>query len=64
MKKYNFNDLDLKIIEILKQDGRASNQKIATDLGVTTSVVATRIRRMSDAKAMKIIAVSDFSAFN
>jgi len=31
---------------------------------VTTSMVATRIRRMEDAKAMKIVAVSDFSAFN
>jgi len=48
----------------LKQDGRTSNQKIADGLGVTTSMVATRIRRMEDAKAMKIVAVSDFSAFN
>ena len=48
----------------MKQDGRTSNQKIADGLGVTTSMVATRIRRMEDAKAMKIVAVSDFSAFN
>lgn len=64
MANYQFSDLDLQIIDILKRDGRASNQKIATDLGVTTSVVATRIRRMSKAKAMKIIAVTDFSAFD
>ena len=33
-------------------------------LGVTTSMVATRIRRMEQAKAMKVVAVSDFSAFD
>lgn len=64
MAPYKFTELDKKIIELLKLDGRASNQKIANELGVTTSVVATRIRKMSDAKAMKIIAVADFSAFN
>lgn len=61
---FQFNDLDKQIIRILKKDGRTSNQKIADKLGVTTSMVATRIRRMEDAKAMKIVAVSDFSAFD
>jgi len=61
---FQFNDLDKKIIKILKKDGRTSNQKIADSLGVTTSMVATRIRRMEDAKAMKVVAVSDFSAFD
>lgn len=61
---FEFSDLDNSIIEILKNDGRASNQKVADKLGVTTSVISTRIRRMEQAKAMKIVAVSDFSAFN
>lgn len=61
---FKFSELDTKIVKILKKDGRTSNQKIADVLGVTTSMVATRIRRMEDAKAMKIVAVSDFSAFN
>ena len=61
---FQFSELDLSIIEILKQDGRTSNQKIADILGVTTSMVATRIRRMETAKAMKVVAVSDFSAFD
>ena len=61
---FEFSELDLKIIEILKKDGRTSNHKIAEDLDVTTTVVATRIRRMEKAKAMKIVAVSDFSAYN
>ncbi len=61
---FEFNDLDKSIIKILKMDGRTSNQKIADELNVTTSMVATRIRRMEQAKAMKVVAVSDFSAFD
>jgi len=62
--KFEFSELDTSIIKILKVDGRTSNQKIADQLGVTTSMVATRIKRMEQAKAMKIVAVSDFSAFD
>lgn len=61
---YDFSEVDLKIIEILKKDGRTSNHKIAEMLDVTTTIVATRIRRMEKAQAMKIVAVSDFSAYN
>jgi len=63
-QNFEFSDLDRSIIAILKKDGRTSNQKIADVLGVTTSMVATRIRRMEQAKAMKVVAVSDFSAFD
>ena len=61
---FEFSELDNDIIGILKKDGRTSNQKIADVLGVTTSMIATRIRRMEQAKAMKVVAVSDFSAFD
>ena len=60
---FEFSELDRQIIEMLKEDGRTSNHTIAEKLGVTTSVVATRIRRMEKAKAMKVVAVSDFSAY-
>lgn len=62
--EFEFTDLDLSILKILKQDGRTSNQKIADTLGVTTSIVGTRIKRMEEAKAMKIVAVADFSALD
>jgi len=61
---FEFSELDLKIIEILKKDGRASNHKIAEALDVTTTIVATRIKRMEKAEAMKIVAVSDFAAYD
>ena len=56
--------MDLSIVKILKQDGRISNQKIADELGVTTSIIGTRIKRLEEAKAMKIVAVADFAALN
>ena len=62
--QYEFSELDLSIIKILKDDGRTSNHKIAEMLDVSTNIVATRIRRMEKAKAMKIVAVSDFSAYD
>lgn len=61
---YDFSDLDRNIIDMLNADGRASNQRIADALGVSTSAVATRIRRMEKANAMKIVAVTDFAALN
>ena len=60
---FEFTDLDRKIIELLKTDGRMSNQKIAELLNVKPSLVSTRIRRMETANAMRVVAVSDFSAF-
>ena len=61
---FEFTELDRKIIDILKHDGRTSNQKIADNLGVNTSQIASRIRKMEKANAMKIIAVSDFAALD
>jgi len=62
--EFEFSELDVSIVEILKKDGRISNQKIADELGVTTSIIGTRIKRMEEAKAMKIVAVADFAALN
>lgn len=62
--EFEFSDLDLSIVDILKRDGRTSNQRIADVLGVTTSIVGTRIKRMEEAKAMKVVAVADFAALD
>lgn len=62
--EFEFSELDVSIVEILKKVGRISNQKIADELGVTTSIIGTRIKRMEEAKAMKVVAVADFAALN
>jgi Lrp/AsnC family leucine-responsive transcriptional regulator len=59
---YELDDLDRKIISALKADGRATNQKIARSLKVAPATVSTRIRRLEELNAMRVVAVTDFSA--
>ncbi|WP_340586972.1 Lrp/AsnC family transcriptional regulator [Erythrobacter alti] len=56
------DEIDEAIIAELRTDGRATNQQIATKLKLTAATVSTRIKRMEDANALRVVAVSDFSA--
>ncbi len=56
------DELDMEIIGLLREDGRMSTQDIAKRLGSTSSTIRKRIRRLEDAKAMRVVAVTDFSA--
>jgi Lrp/AsnC family transcriptional regulator, leucine-responsive regulatory protein len=56
------DELDSKIIDILRTNGRATNQEIAERLSVTAATVSARLRRLEDAKAVRVVAVSDFAA--
>lgn len=53
---------DLAIIELLRQNGRATNQAIADALSITPATVAARIRRLEETKAMRVVAIADFAA--
>ncbi len=54
--------LDLGIIEYLRTNPRATNQDIAEKLSVTAATVSSRLRRLEKAHAMRVVAVTDFSA--
>lgn len=54
--------VDNGIIEILKSNGRATNQEIADRLSITAGTVSARLQRLEASKAMKVVAVADFSA--
>jgi Lrp/AsnC family transcriptional regulator for asnA, asnC and gidA len=56
------DDVDRAIVAHLRKNGRATNQQIANILGLTAATVSSRIRRMEDANALRVVAVSDFSA--
>ena len=56
------DELDKQIIDILRTNGRATNQEIAEALSVTAATVSARLRRLEDANAMRVVAVSDFAA--
>ena len=59
---YELDELDLKIIAALKADGRATNQDIARGLKIAPATVSARIRRLEELNAMRVVAVTDFSA--
>src|SRR5581483_5581502 len=59
---YELDELDHKIIASLKADGRATNQQIAHSLKIAPATVSARIRRLEELKAMRVVAVTDFSA--
>lgn len=61
-QEFEFDDVDYKIVEQLRMNGRATNQQIAESLGLTATTVSSRIRRMEDANQLRVVAVSDFTA--
>ena len=56
--------LDTSIIDLLRVDGRATNQDIARQLSVTAATVSARLQKMEDARVMRVVAVTDFAALN
>jgi Lrp/AsnC family leucine-responsive transcriptional regulator len=58
-----FDATDQSIVAMLKENGRATNREIASQLGVTRAVVGNRIARMTEADALRIVAAADFSAY-
>jgi Lrp/AsnC family transcriptional regulator for asnA, asnC and gidA len=54
------DDLDRQIIAVLKDNGRASNQKIAQKLGLSPAAVGARVRRLEKEKMLRIVVVADF----
>lgn len=56
------DNLDTNIIDILRTNGRATNQEIAERLSVTAATVSARLQKMEDARVMRVVAVTDFAA--
>ncbi len=54
--------IDAGIVEILQSNGRATNQEIAARLSVSAATISSRIRRLEQSRAMRVVAVSDYSA--
>lgn len=54
--------LDTGIVDMLRVNGRATNQEIAEKLSVTAATVSARLRRMEEMGVSRVVAVTDFSA--
>lgn len=53
------DDLDRKIIGLLQINGRASNARIARDVGVSEGTVRRRLRRLVQDEIIRVVAVPD-----
>ena len=50
------DELDGKIIAMLERDGRASNARIARDVGVSEGTVRRRLKRLINEQIINVIA--------
>jgi len=53
MKSIELDDMDFKIIEMLKNDGRASYKELAEKLGVGVATVYKRVKRLEKLGVIK-----------
>lgn len=60
--EYIPDELDLKIIALLQEDGRTPTQDIAKKFKSTSSTIRKRIRRLEETGTMRVVAVTDFAA--
>ncbi len=55
--------LDRALIDQLRLDGRKGNRSLATELNVNEVTVAARLRRLEDAGALRVVAITDIRLF-
>ena len=53
------DELDIKIIEILQNDGRASNAGIARTAGVSEGTIRRRLKRLIQDEYIRVVAMTD-----
>ena len=53
------DELDRKIIQILQDNGRASNARIARDVGVSEGTVRRRLKTLVQGGVIKVVALPD-----
>ena len=63
MSRRELGELDKQIVAQLSRDARRSNGQIAADLGVTEGTVRARIKRMEEAKQIRLTAVTNIYPF-
>lgn len=56
------DEIDLKIIEALRADGRTPNKTLAIELGVSETTIASRIRGLRERKVMLVTLQRDIFA--
>jgi Lrp/AsnC family transcriptional regulator for asnA, asnC and gidA len=56
---YDLDDIDLKVLEVLRGDGRAALSQIAEQLGVSPGMIRMRYNRMVEMGYLKVVAITN-----
>lgn len=56
---YDFDEIDLKIIKALQQDGRLALAQIAKQLNVSPGMIRVRYNRLMEAGVLRIVAITN-----
>lgn len=54
------DDIDFRLIALLRKDGRMSTRELAGMLGLTEATVRTRLRRLEETETMRVVAMTDY----
>lgn len=57
-----FDDVDHRIIALLRRDGRMPFRTIANELDLTEATIRSRVRRLEENDSMRVVAVTDIEA--
>jgi Lrp/AsnC family transcriptional regulator for asnA, asnC and gidA len=61
MTRYQLDDFDHQILEVLAGDARLSNRKIAQALGVTEGTIRGRLKRLQEENYLRFTAITALS---
>lgn len=56
------DEVDHRIIELLREDGRLPFRALAKALGMTEATARARVRRLEETNTMRVVAVTDIEA--
>ncbi|MCZ6829053.1 MAG: Lrp/AsnC family transcriptional regulator [Gammaproteobacteria bacterium] len=56
------DEVDQRIIQLLREDGRMPFRALAREVGLTETTARARVRRLEESNTMKVVAVTDFEA--
>ncbi len=61
-EKQKLDEVDYRIINHLRRDGRMPYKALADALGLTEATVRSRVRRLEEGDSLRVVAVTDYEA--
>ena len=58
--KEPLDEIERKLFNLLSPNARVSNRKIAEQLGVTEGAIRHRLKKLTSARSMRVVAIADF----